>query len=230
MLFGRKESEAMKEELERFRRRILHVRRVLSDENTSSFTLVTIPERMGINETLRAYESLLEYRLPIGGCLVNRITPEFDHPFLQQRRQQELQRISELQEGLQGLNIGQLELADTEIVGVEALREVGKLLYGEVTAIEASIGPHNIGKILYHDLHRGLVSTLEGDTEKISLHFPGLERSDLSLRSEDGVLYVGVNGREQAIPTTTPVKSSAVKAALEGDVLILRIPIENSSV
>ena len=35
MLFGRKESEAMKEELERFRRRVLHVRRVLSDPATS---------------------------------------------------------------------------------------------------------------------------------------------------------------------------------------------------
>ena len=68
MLFGRKESDAMKEELERFRRRVLHVRRVLSDPATSSFTLVTIPERMGINETMRAYESLLEYNLPIGGA------------------------------------------------------------------------------------------------------------------------------------------------------------------
>ncbi|MEE3084571.1 MAG: ArsA family ATPase, partial [Candidatus Thermoplasmatota archaeon] len=88
MLFGRKESDAMKEELERFRRRVLHVRRVLSDPATSSFTLVTIPERMGINETMRAYDSLVEYNLPIGGCLVNRITPEFDHPFLSKRRQQ----------------------------------------------------------------------------------------------------------------------------------------------
>ena len=26
------------------------------------------PERMGINETMRAYDSLVEYNLPIGGC------------------------------------------------------------------------------------------------------------------------------------------------------------------
>ena len=70
------------------------MRRVLSDPATSSFTLVTIPERMGINETLRAYDSLVEYKLPIGGCLVNRITPEFDHPFLAKRRTQELDRIA----------------------------------------------------------------------------------------------------------------------------------------
>ena len=58
MLFGRKESQEMKEELERFRKRVLHVRRILSDPNITSFTLVTIPEKMGVNETLRAHQSL----------------------------------------------------------------------------------------------------------------------------------------------------------------------------
>ena len=224
MLFGRKESDAMKEELERFRRRVLHVRRVLSDPATSSFTLVTIPERMGINETLRAHESLVEYSLPIGGCLVNRITPEFDHPFLQKRRQQELDRIEELGEKLGGVNVGRLELADGEIVGVEALRGVGQQLYGKPVQLPPSIGPHSVGNVLHHDVHRGMVGELEDNHERIQLHFPGLERSDLSLRSEDGVLFVGVNGREQPIPTQTHVKSSLVKASLEGDVLSLLIP------
>ena len=224
MLFGRKESDAMKEELERFRRRVLHVRRVLSDPATSSFTLVTIPERMGINETLRAYDSLVEYKLPIGGCLVNRVTPEFDHPFLATRRTQELDRIAELDEKLASVNVGQLELADGEIVGLEALRQVGQLLYGQPKPLPDTIGPHSIGAVLHHDVHRGMVGELEDKHERIQLHFPGLERSDLSLRSEEGALFVGVNGREQAIPTRTHVKSSMVKASLEGDILSLLIP------
>ena len=228
MLFGRKESEAMKEELERFRRRVLHVRRVLSDPATSSFTLVTIPERMGINETLRAHESLVEYNLPIGGCLVNRITPEFDHEFLQKRREQELERIAELDEKLGNVNVGQLELADSEIVGVDALRQVGRLLYGKPEELPQSIGPHAVGQVLHHEVHRGMVTDMEEHHERVQLHFPGLERSDLSLRSEDGVLFVGVNGREQAIPTETHVKSSLVKASLEGDVLTLLIPRTSS--
>ena len=228
MLFGRKESEAMKEELERFRRRVLHVRRVLSDPATSSFTLVTIPERMGINETMRAYDSLVEYKLPIGGCLVNRITPAFDHPYLQKRREQELARIEELTEQLAGVNVGQLELAETEIVGLEALRHVGHLLYGEPATLSKSIGPHKIGEVLHHSVHRGMVGEIDNEHERIQLHFPGLERSDLSLRSEEGQLYVGVNGREQAIPTETHVKSSLVKASLEGDILTLLIPLGTS--
>ena len=95
MLFGRKESEEMKQELERFRNRVLHVRRVLSDPQLTSFTLVTIPEKMGVNETVRAYNSLIEYKLPVSSCIVNRVTPEFEHPLLKNRRDAEVLRIAE---------------------------------------------------------------------------------------------------------------------------------------
>ena len=226
MLFGRKESDAMKEELERFRRRVLHVRRVLSDPETSAFTLVTIPERMGVNETLRAHTSLKEYNLPIGGCLVNRVTPEFDHPFLRQRRDQELERIEELETALGGVHVGRLDLADQEIVGVDALRNIGAILYGEVNPLPDTIGPHAVGEVLHHRIHRGMVCEMSEEGERIHLHFPGLDRSDLSLRSEEGTLYVGVNGREQGIPTTSHVKASQVQASLEGDVLSLLVPKE----
>ena len=228
MLFGRKESDAMKEELERFRRRVLHVRRVLSDPATSSFTLVTIPERMGVNETIRAHESLLHHHLPIGGCLVNRVTPSIDHSFLQRRREQELQRISELEQRLEGVHVGQLELADEEIVGLESLRTVGHRLYGAPHEWPTTIGPHQMGLVLHHEVHRGMTVELEDAVERVHLHFPGLNREDLSLRSEDGTLFVGVNGREHAIATTTHVKSSMVKANLEGDVLVLTIPRTSS--
>ena len=69
-----------------------------------------------------------------------------------------------------------------------------------------------------------MVADVEDDVEKVQLHFPGLQREDLSLRSEEGVLFVGVNGREQAVPTQTHVKSSQVKASLDNDVLTLTIP------
>jgi len=225
MLFGRKESEAMKEELERFRRRVLHVRRVLSNEEITSFTLVTIPERMGINETLRAYQSLREYELPVPNCLVNRLTPEFDHPFLLNRREAELERIEELKQELENVVIATMELMDTEVVGLERLRDVGISLYGDVKVIDDSLGPHPIGKALKHSIHRGMKREVIGDIERIYLHYPGLIREELSLRSHEGILFVGLNGREREVKTKVPTKASRVKAKLENDVLQLDIPL-----
>jgi len=225
MIFGRKESESMKEELERFRRRVLHVRRVLSNEEITSFTLVTIPERMGINETLRAHQSLTEYKLPVPSCLVNRVTPEFDHPFLSNRREAELERIEELKGQLENVEIATMELMDTEVVGLERLRDVGIRLYGEVKVLDDSLGPHPIGKVLKHSIHRGMKREIVGDVERIFLHYPGIHRDELSLRSNEGILYVGLNGREREVKTQVPTKASLVKAKLENDVLRLDIPL-----
>ena len=225
MLFGRKQSDAMKEELERFRRRVLHVRRVLSDSSTTSFTLVTIPERMGVNETVRANQSLGEYDLPVTGCLVNRVTPELDHPFLQRRRSEEQNHISELEDTLD-VPVTTMELFDSEVQGLERLRTYGQLLYGEPIQLAEELGPYPVGDRLNHSIHRGTYVEQGDGVEIIHLHFPGLEREDLSLRSEEGILYVGVNGREHAIPTTSPAKSTQVKAKLENDVLRLEVPVD----
>ena len=63
------------------------------------------------------------------------------------------------------------------------------------------------------------------DQEVIFLHFPGIIRDELSLRSDDGVLFIGLNGREREISTSVPVKASQVGAKLEDDVLRLTIPL-----
>lgn len=226
MLFGRKESQEMKEELERFRKRVLHVRRILSDSNITSFTLVTIPEKMGVNETLRAHQSLLEYKLPVSSCLVNRVTPEFDHEFLQKRRNAELLRISELSESLEGVEVSMMELLDEEVVGVANLRKVAADLYGEIEPLPETLGPHIVGEKIVHEVHRGMYRELGEETETIYLHLPGIKRDELSLRSNEGILYVGLNGREREIPTEVPTKASKVEAKLEADVLRLIIPLD----
>ena len=225
MLFGRKESEEMKQELERFRNRVLHVRRVLSDPQLTSFTLVTIPEKMGVNETVRAYSSLIEYHLPVSACIVNRVTPQFDHPFLKNRREAELKRIAELEEQLTSVEVSSMELLDQEVVGIDNLRLVAEKLYGQPDKLPDDLGPHDVGELVKHSIHRGMYREINDEEEVILLHFPGIKREELSLRSDDGILFVGLNGREREIPTSVPVKASQVGAKLEGDVLRLNVPL-----
>ena len=117
-------------------------------------------------------------------------------------------------------------MLDQEVVGVENLRNVGQTLYGVPSKIEDSLGPHKVGKLLKHEIHRGMVKESHEEFERIYLHFPGIKRDELSLRSNDGILYIGLNGREREISTSVPVKASQVDAKLEGDVLRLDIPLE----
>ena len=229
MLFGRKESDAMKDELERFRRRVLHIRRILSDPSTTRFTLVTIPERMGVNETVRANEALQHHKLPVTGCVVNRVTPALDHPFLERRRAEEQGRIQELEEALGDHTPVCVPLMDTEVHGLEGLRALADVLYGDLVQIPDGIGPHSMGAPLHHELHRSMVVHQEDDEETIQLHLPGLAREDLSLRSEEGRLLVGVNGHERHVPTSSAVKASTVVARFRGEVLHLTVPRPSAS-
>ena len=136
-----------------------------------------------------------------------------------------MDHISELEETLD-VPVSIMELFDSEVQGLDRLRDYGALLYGDVSELAKELGPYEVGDRLNHSIHRGTYIEKSGDVEIIHLHFPGLERDDLSLRSEEGVLFVGVNGREHAIPTTSPTKSTQVKAKLEDDVLRLEVPLD----
>ena len=157
---------------------------------------------------------------------MNRLTPEFDHPFLQNRRSAELARVEELKQEMTGVNIATMELLDDEVVGIDSLRNVGNRLYGDVKVHPADLGPHDIGQALQHSIHRGMTKKIDGKVERISLHYPGIARDELSLRSEEGVLYVGLNGREREVVTSVPTKASKVSAKLDGDVLHLDVPLD----
>lgn len=219
MMFGAKDGEKMKNELDKFRRRVLHVRRILCNPDVTRFTLVTIPEKMGVNETVRAHQALAEFNLPVSGCVINRMTPDLDHEFIQTRRVNEKSNIELLKSQLPDLHLHEVELKETDIHGLESLREMSNELHGSIS-LDDGLGPFTVGLGL--DVHRGTWS--EGDD--VLLHLPGIVREDLSLRSEGGTVLVGINEREHPVPFSRPAKASEVKAKLENEVLRLTFPSE----
>ena len=219
MMFGAKDGEKMRNELEKFRRRVLHVRRILCNPEVTRFTLVTIPEKMGVNETVRAHKSLTEFELPVTGCVVNRMTPNLEHEFIQTRRKNERDNVEQLELQLPNLHLHEVELKDSDIHGIESLRNISSELHGEIEVADG-LGPFQIGLGL--EVHRGTWS----DGDDVYLHLPGIDREDLSLRSESGTVLVGINSREHPVPFDRPAKASQVQAKLEDDVLRLTFPSE----
>ena len=86
MLMGSSRENEIRGEIERFQRRVRHIRRIMADDTVTTFSLVTIPERMAVSESVRAADALSEFQILVDRILVNRCTPNLDHPFLQSRR------------------------------------------------------------------------------------------------------------------------------------------------
>jgi len=147
------------------------------------------------------------------------MTPDLDHEFIQTRRKNELSNVESLKNSLPDLHLHEVELKDTDIHGLDALRGISNELHGEISIVDG-LGPFDIGLGL--QVHRGTWS----HEDDVLLHLPGIARDDLSLRSESGTVFVGINSREHPVPFSRPAKASEVNAKLEDDVLTLTFPAE----
>ncbi len=92
-----------------------------------AFLFVLIPERLPILETYKAIQSLEKNLIPIGGIIVNKVLPEDGlGDFFIHRKGQENKYLEEIRELFFGKDLWYNYLAETDLNGVELLREFGR--------------------------------------------------------------------------------------------------------
>lgn len=84
--------------LERRRERLKVLRSRILDRGSTSFVLVTIPERLAIEETSRAADLLAGIGLDLTALVVNRVLPDgLEGEFYRSRKEQEAQYLKEIE-------------------------------------------------------------------------------------------------------------------------------------
>jgi len=227
MLFGGKKQDAMREELEKFQRRVSHVRRVLTDPELANFTLVCIPEQMAVAETTRAAEALDEYGITVNGVIVNRVTPDFDHPFIQSRRETEQSYLEDLKQLFGGLPVAEIPLSESDVHGLESLHSLALGLHGDEPILPEDMKPISVSIGIPINLRRGLNIRKDEGELLVEMYLPAANKEDLNLRSEGNDLYIGVNGREARIEVGHKVKVKDAEARFEDDILRLTVKDES---
>ncbi|WKD60111.1 Arsenical pump-driving ATPase [Corynebacterium ciconiae DSM 44920] len=71
-------------------------REVIQDPATTSFGLVTLPEKMPVSESIELYHTLQHLGVNVGGVYINRCSPTDQGAFLAARAEQEASYIAEL--------------------------------------------------------------------------------------------------------------------------------------
>ena len=224
MLMGGSRENEIRGEIERFQRRVRHIRRIMADDSVTTFSLVTIPERMAVSESIRAADALAEFQILVDRIVVNRCTPNLDHPFLQSRRDIEQGYLAELKDRYEGLNIHTVPLESSDIHGLDHLRRVGSHLMGAAEPTDPSSTEIRIGEPMYFDVIRSEVRDESDERTTYTLHRPGADRSEMGLRGEQGVLYISLNGQEKSLNIGRDFDPNSVQAEFNGDLLIVHIP------
>lgn len=115
--------------LERRKARLKELRDTIVDRSRTSFVLVTIPERLAIEETARAAEVLGDTALTIGGLIVNRVLPErLEGDFYQARKQQEEVYLEEIGRRFTKLPRSLVRQLPRDVYGLASLRLVADQL------------------------------------------------------------------------------------------------------
>ncbi len=112
--------------------RIASVRKLLYDEEQTSFTLVTIPEAMSVHETERYLELLKEQGVPVRDLIVNRVEQEHDScKYCHARVMTQKRWLKEIARVFKGMEIHSVPLMSEEVRGTEALKEVGNIIWNK---------------------------------------------------------------------------------------------------
>lgn len=134
-VFGQEENKQQDaaNKLERLRERMVKVRELFRDTDSTEFVIVTIPTVMAISESSRLHASLMKENVPVKRLIVNQILPPSasDCKFCTMKRKDQMRALDMIQNDpeLSGLNLIQAPLVDVEIRGVPALKFMGDIIW-----------------------------------------------------------------------------------------------------
>ncbi len=179
--------------VERLHHNLEAVRRILTEEGTSTVRLVVNPEKMVIAEARRTYTYLGLFGYRVDAVIVNRIIPDdVTDPYFGKWKDIQAEHLQTVRESFEPVPILTARLFDREMVGVELLEEMGEEVYGDADVTE----------ILYRDDPIRVRRKGTGYSLTMRLPFASRDEIDVHRRGDELFVRVGSYKRNLILPQT----------------------------
>jgi len=123
-------SEAYYDAIRELYERFMAITDLLMDPEKTGVRLVTIPERMAVEETRRAFAEFSLYGLCVEEVVANRILPEeVTDPYLAAMKASQGGWLAQIRGDFDPITVTEARLLPDEVVGLEALGELGEALF-----------------------------------------------------------------------------------------------------
>ena len=177
--------------VERLHRNLDAVKKILTDEMTSSVRLVLNLEKMVIAEARRTYTYLGLFGYRVDAVVVNRVLPpDVTDPYFGKWKDIQAEHLVTVHESFEPVPILSARLFDREMVGVSLLEEMGNEVYGDLDAAE----------ILYRDEPIRVRKRGTGYVMTMRLPFASRDDMDIHRRGEELFVRVGAYKRNLILP------------------------------
>ena len=185
---------------------------LLKDREVCSIRLVTIPEKMVVEETKRNYMYLNLYNFNVDGLYINRIIPEdIDNNFFKQWKQLQKNYLEEIVSVFGNIPIYKIKWYEVDINGISALERIAT----------DSLQDESIFKVLKKTENETFEKTEKGYVLQVYLPFTDKKDFDLFESGTDVIVKIGNFKRNIPIPNIIR-KYSIVSAKLNEEVLSIQ--------
>ena len=202
-------------DIEKFYLKLYELQELLKDRRCTSVRLVTLPEKMVVEETKRNYMYMNLYNFNVDGIYINRLLPsDIKNPFFKEWLQIQAKYKNEIMDSFHALPIFEIPWYDEELKGIRAVNRISKdALNGDVFATKEITE-----KEYFEENEKGYV---------LKVKVPFVEKSAISLYQAQTDVVVRIGNFKRNIPLPNVLRSYFITSAkMEQEELLIQFEKE----
>lgn len=189
-------------DIERLYMKMAELQQLLKDREITSIRLVTMPEKMIVEETKRNYMYMNLYDFNVDGLYINRILPKDLHnEFFDEWLQIQKKYIGQLEESFAILPIYRVPWYDEELKGIHAVERICKDCFTDDEVFRTRVITE---RETFEENDEGYV---------LKLPIPYVEKKDIDLYQSSTDVVIKINNFKRSIPLPNVLRTYQITSA-----------------
>lgn len=199
-------------DIESLYRKLLELQQLFKDQEVTSIRIVTVPEKMILEETKRNYMYMNLFHYNVDGIYVNRVLPkDMENPFFEQWIEIQQTYLQELKESFHGLPMWELPWFEEEVDQVEGISRMAE---------EYLTDPK---LFTIQQVHTKEQFEKDGDAYLLRVSIPGVKKESMELYQTNSDVVIRVNNVKRNITLPDVLRKYEItKADMEEENLVIR--------
>jgi arsenite-transporting ATPase len=183
--------------------KLIELQELLKNKAVSSVRLVTIPEKMVVEETKRNYMYMKLYNYNVDGIFINRILPtDIDNPFFAEWITIQKKYIAEIEACFEEIPKYYIPWYDTDLLGLDAINRICDDVFAkraDLFEIKADIEGEK-----YEQTETGY---------NLKLYLPNISKDEVAVNLSGSDVIVKIGNYKRNIPMPNSLRGMAVTSA-----------------
>jgi arsenite-transporting ATPase len=189
-------------DIEKMYMKLIQLQELMKDRKVTSVRLVTIPEKMVVEETKRNYMYMNLYNYNVDGIFINRILPaDIDNPFFDEWLDIQKGYIEELEHVFVESPIYHIRWYETDLCGMEALDKICEDVLTQADLFDVK---ENQPGETYEMTEAGY---------RLSLYLPCLRKEELELHESGTDVIIKIGNFKRNIPIPNTLRNYSIASA-----------------